>query len=111
VILHVKAQLIVDALVMARMSVMDVVKARHQTFSLVHCSLMNNKIHIKATTICINVKYLALLAQLKSVHCNNCSEQSLYWESIVRKVKLLVMAKMSAMDVVEVQHQFRLNFG
>ena len=59
-------------------------------FSLVHCSLMNNKIHIKATTICINVKYLALLAQLKSVHHNNCTEQSVYWESIVTKIKLRV---------------------
>jgi len=54
----------------------------------VHCSLINNKIQIKATTICINVEYLALVAQLKSVHHNNCTEQSLYWESIVKKVKL-----------------------
>jgi len=51
---------------------------------------MNNKIQIKATTICINVEYLALLTQLKSVHRNNCTEQSLYWESIVTKVKLRV---------------------
>jgi len=57
-------------------------------FLLVRCSLMNNKIQIKATTICINVEYLALLTQLKSVHRNNCTEQSLYWESIVTKVKL-----------------------
>ena len=59
-------------------------------FSLVRCSLMNNKIDIKAPTICINVEYLALLAQLKSVHHNNCTEQSLYWESIVTKIKLRV---------------------